>query len=127
MENPITEVPLRQRSTPYDFSVTINSSSRNLDIYSGRSWKCAQAAYWQAINVALFCGVEAEIDLTVTKNEQPYGAFTTRISGHKLADPIHVPAGHCINWTSGSWSGDHLYEKLLATIPGMPGPLPYSH
>jgi hypothetical protein len=35
---------------------------------------------------------------------------------------LQTPTGECIKWMSGSWSGDHLYEKMLATIPGMPGP-----
>jgi hypothetical protein len=125
MENPVTEVPLRKRSTPYDFTVTVSRGSERRRLYKGTSANYAKASYWQAIQMATFLGLHGSIHMSVFRDKQSYGVFTTEHEGGKVK-LLHVPSGKCIEWTTGSWSGDHLAEKLLATIPGVPGPLPFA-
>ena len=122
MDNPVTEVPLRKRSTPYNFAVTIAHQGRPLTVYSGASANAVRTAYWQAVNTLRFLGTDGKIELVVMLSRQPYGSFVTEIESG-AAKSLHAPTGDCVNWTSGSWSGDHLYEKMLATIPGMIGPV----
>jgi hypothetical protein len=118
MDNPVTEVPLRKRSTPYTFNVVISHQGRTLQVYSGASANLAGTAYWQAISTLKFVQLNGKVELLVMLSRKAYGSFTTELGTKNL----HVPAGECVKWMSGSWSGDHLYEKMLATIPGMPGP-----
>ena len=121
MDNPVTEVPLRKRSTRYEFAVTVTHEGRTLTAYGGASPNYSRAAYWQAVHTFAFIRAEGKIELAVTLAKKPYGSFTTDLvtSGVKS---LHIPSGECTKWMSGSWSGDHIYEKMLATIPGMPGP-----
>lgn len=118
MDNPVTEVPLRKRSTPYAFRVVVTHEGRTLGVYDGASANYARAAYWQAVHTLKFLKSNGRIELFVTLSKRPFGGFTTEVGTNTL----HVPSGECVKWMSGSWSGDHLYEKMLATIPGMPGP-----
>jgi hypothetical protein len=121
MDNPVTEVPLRKRSTPYDFAVIITHQGRALTTYEGASAKFAQSAYWQAVNTLTFLRASGTIELAVTLSKKTYGRFLTEVD-IGVVSSLHVPTGECVAWMSGSWSGDHLSEKLLATIPGMPSP-----
>jgi aconitase A len=119
-----TEDRLRKRSTPYDFIVTIASDSGNRTLYKGRSANYAKASYWQAIKLVTFIGFSGNVNMAITKSKEPYGAFATELREKKVKS-LHVPSGDCIEWMEGSWSGEHLAEKLLATIPGMAGPIPF--
>jgi hypothetical protein len=121
MDNPVTEVPLRKRSTPYGFTATIMRQGKALTVYKGASANSAGTAYWQAVSTVAFLQGEANIDLAVTLSGLPYGGFTTEFASGK-AISLHVATGECLKWMSGSWSGDHLYEKMLATIPGLTRP-----
>ena len=125
MGNVIREVPLRKRSTPYDFTVIMKRGPREKQLYSGTSHKYAQASYWQGITVGCFLGLSGSVHITVTLAKEPYGGFATEIASGKVTESIHIPSGKCVEWTKGSWSGQHLAEKLVATIPGMPGPIPF--
>ncbi len=118
MDNPVTEVPLRKRSTPYTFRVVITHDGKTLNVYEGASANSARSAYWQAIQTLAFLKANGRLELLVMMSKRPYGGFLTEVGTKTL----HVPSGECVKWMSGSWAGDHLYEKMLATIPGMPGP-----
>ena len=118
MDNLVTEVPLRKRSTPYRFRVAVTQDGRTLKVYDGGSPNSARSAYWQAVHTLAFVKMQARVEMFVTLSNDPYGSFLTE-TGTKT---LHVPSGDCVKWMSGSWSGDHLHEKMLATIPGMPGP-----
>ena len=117
----MTEVPLRKRSTPYGFAVTITHQGSTLTAYKGASPNFAGTAYWQAVNTLKLLRADGKIELVVTLSGKPHGSFVTEIDGGSLKS-LHAPIGECVKWMSGSWSGDHLHEKILATIPGLPGP-----
>jgi hypothetical protein len=121
MDNSVTEVPLRKRSTPYEFGVTMLHQGRTLTVYKGASANSAGTAYWQAVKTLTFLHADGKVELAVTLSRKPYGSFVTEVEPGGVKS-LHVPAGECVKWMSGSWSGNHLYEKMLATIPGMPGP-----
>jgi hypothetical protein len=121
MDKPVTEIPLRKRSTPYGFAVTIKHQTRRLTAYEGASANFARTAYWQAVHTLAFLRSDGEIELVVTLSKKPYGRFETEVESSGVKS-LHVPTGECTKWMSGSWSGDHLVEKMLATVPGMPGP-----
>jgi hypothetical protein len=61
-----------------------------------------------------FLVTDGKIELVVMLSREPYGSFLTEIESG-AAKSFHAPTGHCVKWTSGSWSGDHLHEKMLAT------------
>jgi hypothetical protein len=121
MNNPVTEVPLRKRSTPYEFAVTVTHQGRTLAVYSRTSPNYARMAYWQAVHTLAFIPAEGKVELAVTLDKKPYGSFTTEMATSGVRT-LHIPSGECTKWMSGSWLGDHIYEKMLATIPGIPGP-----
>jgi hypothetical protein len=125
MDNPVTEVPLRKRSTPYEFSVDVTKDSHTANVYTGKAANHAMSSYWQAINLSMFLGADLLVRMAITRSRIPYGEFATAVNQGKIKSH-HIPAGKCIAWTTGSWSGEHLIEKLIATIPGMPGPIPAS-
>lgn len=126
MNNPVTEVPLRKRSTPYEFSVAVTKDSHTANIYTGNSANYALSSYWQAVNLSVFLGANLFVRIKITRSRTPYGEFATEVNQGKIKS-CHIPAGECIAWTTGSWSGEHLTEKRIATIPGMLGPIPTSH
>jgi hypothetical protein len=122
MDNPVTEVSLRKRSTPYGFAVTITHQARTLAAYEGASANFARTAYWQAVHTLTFLRSDGKVELVVTLSRKPFGSFVTAVES-SVVESLHAPTGECIKWMSGSWSGDHLYEKMLATVPGVPGPV----
>lgn len=126
MEFQIQEVPLRKRSTPYDFIVEFSTEGGSRGLYKGASWRVARRSYWQAVNVAIFTRATATVRVNITRSRAEYGAFVTHIQTGS-AVTVHSPSGKCVEWTRGSWVGEHLAEKLLATIPGMTGPIPASN
>jgi hypothetical protein len=65
--------------------------------------------------------------MDLTENRNAYGGFLTEIEKGGKSRSLHVPSGHCIEWADGGWSGDDLVRKLIATIPGMPGPIRHSN
>jgi hypothetical protein len=126
MKNSVTEVPLRKRSTPYDFAVIMARGPEERRLYKGSSARYAKNSYWQGVQVATFLGLRGSVRLTVILGDEHYGDFTTEIDGGKVSS-MHVPSGKCAEWTVDSRAGVHLAEWLLATMPGVPGPLPYSN
>jgi hypothetical protein len=64
--------------------------------------------------------------MDLTESRRPYGGFLTEIEKGGTVKSLHVPSGHCIDWADGGWSGEDLPKKLIATIPGMPGPIRHS-
>src|SRR3989442_826888 len=82
----------------------------------------ALQAYCQAVNTLKFLRSDGKVELVVTISKKPYGSFVTEVEKSTVKS-LHTPTGECVKWLSGTWSGDHLYEKMLATSPGMPGPV----
>jgi hypothetical protein len=121
MDNPVTEVALRKRSTPYSFCVNICHEGRTLTVYKGASAMYARGSYWQSVGTLRFLCVTGTIELVALLAKEPHGGFITEIEGGNVKS-LHVPKGECVKWIEGSWAGN-LYEKVLATIPGMPEPL----
>jgi hypothetical protein len=124
MNIPARDVRLRKRSTRYDFAVTVTRGSEHRRLYEGSSRRYVQASYWQGVKVAAFLGMEGIVELDVLLFGDRYGRFATELAGGKVTS-LHIPSGNCTAWTRGDWIGDHLAEQLLATIPGMPGPIPF--
>ncbi len=60
--------------------------------------------------------------MAITENKQPYGEFASEIENGAV-NLLHIPSGHCLEWTDGGWSGGDLYRKMIATIPGMLRPI----
>jgi hypothetical protein len=126
MENPVRDVPLRKRSTPYDFAVVMIRGPETLRLFDGTSAGYAKTSYWQAVRSAAFLGLSGTIKMSVTVARKPYGSFATDLAEGKVKS-LHIPSGECAGWTVGLWSGEHLAEKKLATIPGLPGPIQTSN
>lgn len=126
MDNSVSEVHLRKRPTPYDFVVELTSGSATTRLYDGTSARYAKSSYWQAVSVGVFLKVDGAVRVVVTRSRTPYGAFETEVEAGRVRS-LHIPSGKCVEWTTGSWEGEHLAEKLIATIPGMPGPVQSPH
>jgi len=106
----------------YGFAVLVTHDNRTLSLYKGPSATYAGAAYWQAVNTFAWLRSNGKIELVVTLSANPYGTFATTVeNGH--IESLHTPTGKCVDWMTGSCLGDHSHEKVLATVPGMPGPL----
>ena len=120
--NPITEVPLRRRSTPYDFRVIMNSNESSLGLYNGRSYKSALDAYWQGVRTLHFLHQSGRVSLNLSRDKQPYGSFHTEFN-HGSASSLHVPSGRCVEWADERWSGENIEEKMIATVPGTLSPI----
>jgi hypothetical protein len=120
MKNIATEVPSRKRSSPCEFTVTMMRSSESRILYlsqmrqvlvlAGCSSSHGPCANWFSSRKYLA--------------KELYGSFTTELESGRV---LHVPSGKCIEWTVEPLDGDRLAEKLPATTPGMPGPLPHSN
>src|SRR4051794_23649462 len=65
-DNPVTEVYLHRRSSPYDFVVDMSFNSRSLELYSGTSYKSALSAYWQAVNILQFTALTGRVHMDLT-------------------------------------------------------------
>src|SRR5712692_4581236 len=104
MDNPVTEVPLGKRSTPYEFSVAVTRDSDTVMVYVGKSANYAKSSYWQAVKVGVFLGANVSVRMTITRSRSPYGEFATEVDRGRVKT-CHIPSGKCIAWTSGSWSG----------------------
>lgn len=120
--NPVSEVQLRQRSTPYDFAVWLSSQTGRSNLYRGSSWRFAHSAYWQAVNLVRHLSHSAVIQVDLTEDGDPYGGFVTEIEngGDKS---VHIPHGECLKWAFRSWTLLNTAEKILATIPGKLRPI----
>ena len=117
---PITEVPLRKRSTPYEFQVKMIHEDRSLGLYDGKSHNYARVLYWQAIHTLHFLHSSGKVFIEITKAKNPYGGFSTEfVAGRAVS--LHKATGNCIEWTRIRFSLDNLAEKMLSTIPGTLG------
>lgn len=105
--------------------VTMTRGSEHQRLYKGASYNYAKTSYWQGIKVAAFLGLHGAVNLEVILYGEHYGSFDTDLVDGKVTS-LHAPSGKCVAWTRGDWTGEHLAEKLLATIPGVPGPIPLS-
>jgi hypothetical protein len=125
--NPTTDVPLRRRSSPYEFVVSLKHDGYSLCLYSGRSYQYALSAYWQAVKTCRFVGLPGQVLMELTENRTPYGGFLTELETGGKAKSLHMPSGRCSEWADAGWSpGDNLVRTLIATIPGMLGPFRHS-
>lgn len=127
-EDPVTDVPLHQRSSPYDFSVDVFIDSGSLRVYGGKhgnaSYKNALSAYWQAVNMLRFAHVAGTVRMELTVGRNPYGGFTTEVAPiHQPGrEPVlHIPDGECLNWAYRRTLG--IVELMIATTPNMLRPV----
>lgn len=120
--NPISEIQLRQRSTPYDFAVLLTSQAGQNSLYRGSSWKLAYSAYWQAVNLVRHLSQSATIQMNLAEDGEPYGSFVTQVESGK-DQSLHIPYGECLKWAYRKWTLLNSAEKILATIPGMLRPV----
>ena len=125
-QNPITEVRLRRRSTPYDFRVLMMCDGRSLGLYDGTSYKYALSAYWQSIRTLHFLRLSGRLLISLTTDGNPYGEFSTEFDSGKVTS-LHVPSGQCIGWAAENWLGENIYKKIIATVPGTLGPVQFSN
>ena len=119
-DNPISEVHLHQRSSPYDFMVTMTFNDRSLELYSGTSYKNSLAAYWQAVKTLSFARLRGNVRMALTVERQLYGGFITQIDPDSEAR-LHVPDGECLDWAYKRTLSN--VELMIGTIPGMLRPL----
>lgn len=120
--NPVSEVQLRQRSTPYAFAVLLATPVGRKTLYRGSSWKFAHSAYWQGVNLVRHLSQSATIQIDLTEDGEPYGSFVTEIENGENKS-VHVPRGECLKWAYRQWTLLNTAEKILATIPGMLRPV----
>jgi hypothetical protein len=119
-QEPVSEVRLRRRSTPYDFVVTITSGGRTLQIYKGRSYQYALSAYWQGVSTLRFLAASGTVQMGLTKERAAFGSFRTQLeAGRAIA--LHNAFGGCAEWTSRHWIGGDIAEKIMSVIPGTLG------
>lgn len=113
-------VPLRRRSTPYDFVVRISSQNSTLEVYKGRSYQYALGAYWQGVSTLRFLRASGTVQMELTKERQPFGSFRTEVEAGRLT-VLHHAFGKCAEWTSRHWIEGHIAEKIMSVIPGTLG------
>ena len=121
--NPTTEVPLRRRSTPYDFEVTIDCGERSLGVYKGASYQYAVHAYWQGVSTLRFLRASGRVLMSLRAQRKLYGGFSTELDSGKVTS-LHIASGQCIAWLTENWLDGETYKKLIATVPGTLGPSP---
>lgn len=122
--DPVSEVHLRQRSTPYDFDVALCSEAGQMTLYRGTSWRFARDAYWQGIKTVRHLSQTATVRIDLIDDGEPYGSFTTQVvNGNVNGKSLHIPFGECLKWAYRSWTLLNKAEKSLATIPGMLRPI----
>src|SRR5438445_12236183 len=110
-EEPVSEVRLRRRSTPYDFVVTITSGNRTLEIYKGMSYQYALRAYWQGVSTLRFLTASGTVQMHLTKDRGPFGSFRTELEGGRLT-ALHHALGGCAEWTRRGWFDREVAEKI---------------
>ena len=120
-DNPITEVPLHRRSTPYEFVVSLIENQELLRVYHGKSHNYACGAYWQAVSTSRFLKASVTVNMEITKEEKPFGGFSTEIAAGGVTS-LHKASGNCRDWITKPWLGKDVAEKLIATVPGTLGP-----
>ena len=76
--NPVSEVQLRQRSTPYDFTVTLDSQAGRTTLCKG-SWRFAHDAYWQAVKLVRHLSRSAMVRNDLNEDGELFGCFVTEI------------------------------------------------
>ena len=113
-------VPLRKRSTPYDFVVTLTREPSSIRLYGGKSHNYARASYWQAIASAVFLGVSCDVSIAITESRVSVGGFKTKLDAGKM-NQLHIPSGRCVEWAGRSFVGGPLAEKMLTIVPGTLG------
>ena len=113
-------VPMRRRSTPYDFVVTIFYQDRTLEVYKGRSYQSAIAAYWQGVSILRFLKASGTLQMSLTKDHKPFGSFRTEAEAGRVT-ALHHAFGKCAEWTSRHWIEGEIAEKIMSVIPGTLG------
>ena len=121
-ETAISYVPVRKRSSPYNFTVVMELAERSDPLYDGRSFKYAMAVYWNSAWVVGLTRGTATVRLVVKEKRRDMGGFLTRITaGTVKKEDLHAAYGDCQHWGNLPWSERHLVEKLVSTIPGTLG------
>ena len=118
----LTEVLLRERSTPYDFAVTVSSSDRRLDLYRGQSYKNALQSYWQAVKILRHINGSGKVAMSLIVEEQPYGGFETRCPAkgkRRISHPVDALVGRigrCSRRTFPSSSSRQFRESFVPSV-----------
>ena len=114
------DVPLRKRSTPYEFVVTLTRELSSVRLYRGKSHNYARASYWQAVASVIFLGSSGNVSMAITESGVSVGGFKTELdAGTTIL--LHSPSGLCVEWTGRSFVGGPLAEKMLTIVPGTLG------
>jgi hypothetical protein len=114
------DVPLRKRSTPYEFVVRISRDGGTIELYRGKSYNFAGVAYWQAVNTIRFLHSSGKVEMAITESNEPVGSFATVLETGQVIS-LHEPSGRCVEWAKRRWIGGSIAEKILSVIPGTLG------
>ena|SRR5713226_2643042 len=122
----VVDVPLRKRSTPYEFVVRVSRDGETIELYSGKSQNYARVGYWQAVNTIRFLHSSGRVEMAITESNEPVGGFATVLENGQVISQ-HEPAGRCVEWAKRGWTGGSIAEKILSVIPGTLGLARVSH
>jgi hypothetical protein len=116
----VVDVPLRKRSTPYEFVVKMSRDGETIELYNGKSHNAARVAYWQAVNTIRFLHSSGKVEMPITESHQLVGGFATVLETGEVIS-LHEPSGRCVEWAKRGWTGGSIAEKILSVIPGTLG------
>jgi hypothetical protein len=116
----VVDVPLRKRSTPYEFVVRMSRDGKTIELYNGKSCNYARAAYWQDVSTVRFLHTSVKVEMAITESNEPVGGFTTTLETGQVIS-LHEPSGRCVEWAKRRCIGGSIAEKILSVIPGTLG------
>jgi hypothetical protein len=116
----VVDVPLRKRSTPYEFVVRMSRDGETIELYNGKSHNYSRVAYWQAVSTLRFLHSSGKVEMAITESNEPVGGFATVLETGQVIS-LHEPSGRCIEWAKRGWIGGSVAEKMLTVIPGTLG------
>src|SRR5579864_8770761 len=105
----VVDVPLRKRSTSYEFVVRISRDGGIIELYSGKSHNYARVAYWQAVSTLRFLHSSAKVEMAITESNEPVGGFATVLETGEMIS-LHDPSGRCVEWAKRGWTGGSIAE-----------------
>ena len=119
-KNDVIDVPLRRRSTPYEFVVKMSRDGETIELYTGKSHNHARIANRQAVTTIRFLHSSGNVEMAIAEGKIPVGGFTTVLETGEVIS-LHEPSGCCVEWAKQGWTGGSIAEKLLSVIPGTLG------
>ena len=118
--NVVVDVPLRKRSTPYEFVVRMSRDGETIELYNGKSHNYARVGYWQAVSTIWFLHSSGKVEMAITESKAPVGGFVTVLEPGQVIS-LHEPSGRSVDWAQRGWTGGGIAEKILSVIPGTLG------